>query len=47
MENLRDRDLNLWYEQQLVAIRNKDTTVMDWDNLVEEIEDMGAKKNQQ
>ena len=44
MDNLYDRDFNLWVERTAIAIRNKDIKSMDWDNLLEEIEDMGASQ---
>ena len=44
MQQLHKQDFNLWLEKTAVAIRNKDFTNMDWDNLLEEIEDMGASQ---
>ena len=40
---LHDTDFNLWIEQTAEAIKNRDLNNMDWDNLLEEIEDMGAR----
>lgn len=36
---LYDRDHNIWYEQTIENIKNRDIEAMDWDNLCEEIED--------
>ena len=45
MENkLYNRDFNLWIEQMADAVRNRDTKAMDWNNLLEEIEDMGRSE---
>lgn len=44
METLHDRDFNLWLEQTAIAIRNRDLSNMDWDHLLDEIEDMGASQ---
>ena len=39
-----DRDYNLWLEQTAIAVKNRDLNNMDWDNLLEEIEDMGKSE---
>ena len=44
IKQLHDRDFNLWVEQMAIAIKNRDIDNMDWDNLLEEIEDMGASQ---
>ena len=44
LQKLYKQDYNLWLEQTAIAIRNQDFTKMDWDNLLEEIEDMGASQ---
>ena len=44
LKELYDRDFNLWSEQMAIAIRQRDIKAMDWDNLLEEIEDMGASQ---
>jgi hypothetical protein len=44
MNNLHDRDLNLWIEEVILKIQNKNFSEMDWDNLLIEIEDMGASQ---
>ena len=41
---LYDRDFNLWIEQMATALRNRDIKAMDWNNLLEEIEDMGKSE---
>lgn len=41
---LHDLDLNLWLEQMAVALRDRDAMAIDWQNLLEEIEDMGASQ---
>ena len=44
IDRLHDRDFNLWLEQTAIAIKNRDMSNMDWDNLLDEIEDMGASQ---
>jgi hypothetical protein len=44
LKELHDRDFNLWIENQAVAIKNQDFKAMDWENLLEEIEDIGASQ---
>jgi hypothetical protein len=44
LANLHEIDLNLWLEQMAIAVKNRDVNNMDWDNLLEEIEDMGASQ---
>lgn len=41
---LYDRDFNLWIEKSIAAIKNKDFASIDWDNLLNEIEDMGKSQ---
>ncbi|MGL6339588.1 MAG: DUF29 domain-containing protein [Waterburya sp.] len=43
-KNLYEKDFNLWVESQAIAIKNRDVSAMDWDNLLEEIEDMSASQ---
>ena len=43
-QKLHDRDYNLWLEQTAIALKNRDVENMDWENLIEEIEDMGASQ---
>lgn len=44
LKNLHDRDFNLWVEQTKIAIQNRDFENMDWDNLLDEIDDMGKSE---
>ncbi len=44
MTNLYDRDFTLWVEQIVIAIKKRDFENMDWENLLEEIEDMGKSE---
>lgn len=44
LDELYKKDFNLWTEQMAIAIRNQNLNEMDWDNLLEEIEDMGASQ---
>ncbi len=44
LKQLHDCDLNLWLERVAQAIQARDFDNMDWDNLLEEIEDMGASQ---
>ena len=37
IKQLHERDFNLWIEETVRAIKNKDINNMDWDNLIEEI----------
>ena len=41
---LYDRDYNLWLEDQATAIKSQDLNAMDLENLLLEIEDMGASQ---
>lgn len=41
---LYDRDFNLWIEQMTTVLRTRDIEAMDWQNLLEEIEDMGKSE---
>lgn len=46
MKNLYDTDFNLWINKTVTALKNKNMETIDWDNLIEEIEDMGrSQKN--
>lgn len=40
LKQLHDRDFNLWTQEMAIAIRNRNISTMDWDNLLDEIEDM-------
>jgi Domain of unknown function DUF29 len=44
MNQLYGQDFNLWLKEIAIAIKNRDVSNMDWDNLLEEIEDMGASQ---
>ena len=43
-DKLYDRDFNLWVEEMAIALRKRDIKAMDWNNLLEEIEDMGKSE---
>jgi hypothetical protein len=44
ISELYDRDFNLWVEATKNAIQNRDFENMDWDNLFDEIDDMGKSE---
>ena len=44
LKQLHDRDFNLWVEEIKTKIQNRDLDGMDWDNLLDEIDDMGASQ---
>ena len=44
LKQLHNQDLNLWLEQVATSIKNRDFENMDWDGLLEEIDDMGASE---
>ena len=44
LKQLYDRDFNLWIEKTKEAIQNRDFENMDWDNLLDEIDDMGKSE---
>ncbi len=43
-EQLYEKDFNLWVREQASALREKQFTRLDRDNLLEEIEDMGKSE---
>ena len=43
-EKLYERDFNLWAQEQAKALRSRQFTKLDYDNLIEEIEDMGKSE---
>ena len=43
-DRLYDHDFNLWVEEMAIALKNRDIKAMDWNNLLEEIEDMGKSE---
>jgi hypothetical protein len=44
IKQLYETDFNLWIEKTIEIIKNRDIKNMDWENLLEEIEDMGASQ---
>ena len=44
IKQLHETDFNLWIEETIQTIKNRDVKNMDWDNLLDEIEDMGASQ---
>ena len=44
LKQLYHQDLNLWRQKIITAIQNRKLENMDWDNLIEEINDMGASE---
>ena len=44
LQKLHETDFNLWTEAVKKAISKRDFSNMNWDNLIEEIEDMGASQ---
>ena len=44
LEQLYHQNLNLWRQEIINAIQTKQLGNRDWDNLIEEINDMGASE---
>ncbi|MGB3404417.1 MAG: DUF29 domain-containing protein [Microcoleaceae cyanobacterium] len=44
LKQLHENDFNLWIEEVKVKIQNRDFEDMDWESLIDEIEDMGASQ---
>ncbi|MGL5836017.1 MAG: DUF29 domain-containing protein [Waterburya sp.] len=44
LNNLHDQDFNLWVERTKEVIQNRDFENMDWDNLLDEIDDLGKSE---
>jgi hypothetical protein len=44
MTSLYDRDYLEWVKSTLVQLRSQDYINVDWQNLIEEIEDMGKRE---
>ncbi|MGF1542376.1 MAG: DUF29 domain-containing protein [Pleurocapsa sp.] len=44
LKELYHQDLNLWRQEIINAIQNRQLENMDWDNLIEEINDMTASE---
>ena len=43
-KSLYDRDYNLWQQQAIAALQNKDINNLDWENLIAEIEEVGKSQ---
>ncbi len=41
-KTLYELDFGEWIDQQVIALKNKDASALDWSNLQEEIESLGA-----
>jgi hypothetical protein len=44
MNDLYDEDIVTWSEQQAELLRQRSANALDWDNLAEEIEDVGRSQ---
>ena len=44
MNDLYDEDILIWSEQQAELLRRRSANALDWDNLAEEIEDVGRSQ---
>ena len=44
LKQLHELDFNLWVEQIKLTIQNKDFENMDWENLLDEIDDIGKSE---
>lgn len=44
ISDLHERDFNLWIEQVKYTLSKRDVSNMDWDNLLDEIDDMGKSE---
>ncbi|MGL6342978.1 MAG: DUF29 domain-containing protein [Waterburya sp.] len=44
IKELHEQDFNLWIEEIKQKIQNQDFVDMDWDNLLDEIDDMGKSE---
>ena len=44
LKQLYQQDLNLWRQEVVIAIQNQQLENMDWDNLIDEINDMTASE---
>lgn len=44
LKELHESDFNLWVEEMKTKIENRDIESMDWDNLLDEIDDMGKSE---
>jgi hypothetical protein len=43
LRGLYEKDFYLWVQENLKLLRNKEYDLVDWENLLEEIEDMGQR----
>ena len=43
-ENLYDRDYNLWQQQAIADLQNRDSKNLDWENLILEIAEVGKSQ---
>jgi Domain of unknown function DUF29. len=41
LKELYEQDFYLWVQENLKLLKNKEYDLVDWENLLEEIEDMG------
>jgi len=41
LKELYEKDFYLWVQETLKLLKNKEYDLVDWENLLEEIEDMG------
>jgi hypothetical protein len=42
-QNLYETDYNLWVLETVVKLKNKDLDNLDWENLIEEVEDLSRR----
>jgi hypothetical protein len=43
LKELYEKDFYLWVMENLKLLKNKEYDLVDWENLLEEIEDMGQR----
>ena len=43
-KSLYERDFNLWINETLTSLKTRNMETIDWDNLIEEVEDMGRSQ---
>jgi len=43
LKELYGKDFYLWVQENLKILKNKEYELVDWENLLEEIEDMGRR----
>ena len=44
IKELYEKDFYLWVQENLRLLRNKEYDLVDWENLLEEIEDMARRE---